>query len=74
MPISGLENLCEGWVRILDGELPVLAFDVVWDLIHRTGSIERNGGDDVFKAVRLELDQHRLHAVRLKLKNTVRIP
>jgi hypothetical protein len=53
--------------------LSVLAFDVVRDLIHRTGAVQRHHSRDVIHGRRLELLQVSAHARRLELKDTGRL-
>ena len=50
-----------------------LAVDILGDLVHRTRSVKRYAGDDVFKALRFKLLHERGHAAALKLEYTDRL-
>ena len=48
------------------------AGDIPRDRIHGPRSVKRDHGDDILKALRLQLHERLLHATRLQLENTVR--
>ena len=50
---------------VLDLLLTVHTADVERDILHRAGSIERYGGDDVLELLRLQLAQHRRHEMEV---------
>ena len=50
----------------------VLGVDDALQILHRTRSISGHKEDDILNAVRLELTQHGLHAVRLELEHGIR--
>ncbi len=68
-------GIFQDWLKLREvvGDLffAVLAQDEVIDHTRAegAGAIEGTGGDNIFKAARLKLDQHLLHARRLELKD-----
>src|SRR5262249_56930205 len=55
-------------VQRLDGLAAVLAVHVGIDVVHRTGAVERDDGDDVLEAVWHQLAQGIAHALTFELE------
>ncbi len=60
-------------MQVFDFLAAVLAIDEVGDIVHRSGTIESDHGDDVLEDGRLELFEVALHAIAFQLEDTGRL-
>ena len=70
--IGDIQNGLELGMQVVNGIRVIFAIDIAGDGIHRAGAVERNGGDDVFKILRLHVGQEAAHAAGFKLEHAVR--
>ena len=60
-------------MQALDALAPVFAVHIGVDVVHRARTIERDDGDDVLEAVRLQLAQRIAHALTFELEHADRV-
>ncbi len=68
------ENLFEFRMFVLDAFLAVQTADVRADVLHRSGAIERDRRDDMFKLARLHLLKHFTQSRAFNLEHAGHIP
>jgi hypothetical protein len=70
-PVALFEDVLKRRIRVLDQLATVLARDVVRDVRHRAGPVERNHRSEVTDRLRLQLFDVAGHAATFKLEHRV---
>ena len=71
--VGFFQNRAQQIVVVVDLFLPVHTRVEFRDIVHRTRTVERHGGDDVLKLRRAHLPQHLLHPRAFNLEHTNRL-
>ena len=61
------------WTIICDGRTVILSSDVLRNEIHRTRTVQRDSGNDIFQIMRLQFLHEPFHSGTLKLEHTIRL-